>query len=291
MKVIRTDAELRLNEVLKALQNARTDWHAHLYRIGLLGRDSTDELLKSVCLPVFTNHFKDADVFLFCCGDGDAVVLGKNLPSTTCRAIATRLAPAELAENFATPFHLDNETEWTAIRALCEDYIAKTAQHPSPDTPLTLATDPKFETQRKLLEIGFAERDKRKKPCVLLIEDDPMSLHMARKALEGPVTIETAPDAATARNAYMAHIPDIVFLDIDLPDASGHDLLGEFLAIDPKAFVVMLSGNSFPDSIQRSLKLGAKGFIGKPFTRAKLLAYVNQTACGARALASNSLSL
>ena len=104
-----------------------------------------------------------------------------------------------------------------------------------------------------------------------------MSLHLAKRALEKNFTIATAATAAEARVAYMASVPDIVFLDIGLPDATGHTLLTEFTALDNEAFIVMLSGNSFQTDIVKAMRCGAKGFVGKPFSRAKLLQYVAQS--------------
>jgi FixJ family two-component response regulator len=52
--------------------------------------------------------------------------------------------------------------------------------------------------------------------------------------------------------------------------------LEKIVYLDPQASVVMLSGNSFRDEIVKAMKQGAKGFVGKPFSRAKLLHYINQ---------------
>ncbi|MFZ2620784.1 MAG: response regulator, partial [Alphaproteobacteria bacterium] len=53
-------------------------------------------------------------------------------------------------------------------------------------------------------------------------------------------------------------------------------VLTNMLAVDNDSFVVMLSGNAFVDDIQKAMKAGAKGFVAKPFSRDKVLAYVEK---------------
>jgi two-component system chemotaxis response regulator CheY len=106
---------------------------------------------------------------------------------------------------------------------------------------------------------------------VLLVEDDPVSLHLTRKALGTECQVITAQNGMEARNAYVLNAPDLVFLDIGLPDVDGHKVLERLLALEPGAHVIMLSGNSYRQEIVKAVQAGAKGFIGKPFTREKLL--------------------
>ena len=73
---------------------------------------------------------------------------------------------------------------------------------------------------------------------------------------------------------YVTHAPDVLFLDIELPDITGHDVLQKVLEMDPDAFVIMLSGNGNKENIFKAMKTGAKGFVGKPFTKDKLLQYI-----------------
>jgi DNA-binding NarL/FixJ family response regulator len=48
------------------------------------------------------------------------------------------------------------------------------------------------------------------------------------------------------------------------------------LELDPDAYIVMLSGQGNRENILHSMQLGAKGFIGKPFTPEKLFSYVHK---------------
>jgi DNA-binding NtrC family response regulator len=55
---------------------------------------------------------------------------------------------------------------------------------------------------------------------------------------------------------------------------NGHVILQEIVSFDPDAFVVILSGNSFKENIIAALEDGAQGFVTKPFTKDKLLHYI-----------------
>lgn len=64
--------------------------------------------------------------------------------------------------------------------------------------------------------------------------------------------------------------PDLIFLDIELPDLNGIEILKRLKAQDPKVFVIMVSGESTIENVQNSLKNGAAGFIVKPFSAIKV---------------------
>ena len=101
-------------------------------------------------------------------------------------------------------------------------------------------------------------------------------MHLTKRVLEEDYTVITAADGASAKQAYLLHAPDVVFLDIGLPDINGHDVLKNIISADPTAYVVMLSANSSRTDILRAMQTGAKGFVGKPFSKAKLVQYITQ---------------
>ncbi len=82
--------------------------------------------------------------------------------------------------------------------------------------------------------------------------------------------------ATYALDKYTNIAPDILFLDINLPDVTGHELLEKILILDPDAYVIMLSGNCDRDNITQAISKGAKGFIAKPFTKDKLFQYIDR---------------
>lgn len=110
----------------------------------------------------------------------------------------------------------------------------------------------------------------REKPLLLLVEDDPFTLQLVRLALKDSFEIIAAETARQALAYYQRHLPDMVFQDIQLPDGNGINILEQVNIADPNAYVVMLSSHSQKEIIIDCQMKGAKGFIGKPFTRQRL---------------------
>ncbi len=106
---------------------------------------------------------------------------------------------------------------------------------------------------------------------VLLVEDDTVTRWMVSQALQDHCELVSAHSASNAFSVYSDVQPDTVFLDINLPDKSGYDVLGWILHNDPGANVVMFSGDDHIDNVAYALEQGAAGFIGKPFVKNQLL--------------------
>ncbi len=114
-------------------------------------------------------------------------------------------------------------------------------------------------------------RKARIKPLALLVEDDPFTLQLVKIAFKETFEIITAETARQALVYYQRHLPDIVFLDIQLPDGNGIHLLEQMTNADDNSHIVMLSSHSQKEKIIECLSNGAKGFIAKPFTRQRLI--------------------
>ena len=89
-------------------------------------------------------------------------------------------------------------------------------------------------------------------------------------------SVETAENAAGARNARAGSQPDLVLLDIWMPDTDGVTLLKEWSATGLLTMpVVMMSGHATIDTAVEATKIGAHSFLEKPITLQKLLKAVN----------------
>ncbi len=122
-----------------------------------------------------------------------------------------------------------------------------------------------------LLESFNQRRMERTIPGILVVEDDPFSQQLVANALRDGAEVSMASSGRQALQVMMKSVPDMIFLDIGLPDVTGLEILDEIFRIDPSAHVVMLSGNGSRDNIVGAMQKGAKGFIGKPFTVEKLI--------------------
>ncbi len=120
------------------------------------------------------------------------------------------------------------------------------------------------------------KRNKRNKAEFMIIEDDAFSRRLLENVIQKQYPLTALANADFAIATYATLAPDLLFLDINLPDVTGHELLEKIITIDPEAYVIMLSGNCDQSNIMQAMKLGAKGFIAKPFTRDKIFQYIER---------------
>jgi DNA-binding NarL/FixJ family response regulator len=100
---------------------------------------------------------------------------------------------------------------------------------------------------------------------VLVVDDHPSFRRFARRLLEaaGFTVVDEAEDGASALAAARALRPDVVLLDVLLPDASGIEL-AELLAAEPPAPLVVLTSSRSAADLEPSLgRSSARGFIAK----------------------------
>jgi len=120
-------------------------------------------------------------------------------------------------------------------------------------------------------------RSSRKSLEVMIVEDDPFSQKLVSNILNDHYSVHVTSDGYGALMSYVNFAPDVLFLDIGLPDIDGHEVLEKIFIIDPNAYVVMLSGNGDKENIMKAVTSGAKGFVGKPFTQEKLFQYIEKS--------------
>ncbi|GJD80088.1 DNA-binding response regulator [Methylobacterium gregans] len=110
-------------------------------------------------------------------------------------------------------------------------------------------------------------------PTVLVIDDEPPIRRLLRTGLstQGYAVVE-APNAAAALDLLGRQSPDLVILDLGLPDMRGHDLLRAIRAGHPGLPVVVLSSRDDEGGKVEALDLGADDYVTKPFGMAELLA-------------------
>jgi DNA-binding NarL/FixJ family response regulator len=101
---------------------------------------------------------------------------------------------------------------------------------------------------------------------VLLVDDHAVVRQGYRRLLERESDIRVVGEAGTGAEAYRAFcdlVPDVVVLDISLPDVSGIEAMRRMLAREPRARMLMFSMHEEPVFASRALKDGARGYISK----------------------------
>ena len=101
---------------------------------------------------------------------------------------------------------------------------------------------------------------------VLVIDDDPRVHAALRLRLGVEPDLQLVGDASTAAGGVelvRSARPDVVILDVDLPDQSGLDIISELHAAWSSARVVMLSVHDRPDLRERARSQGAAAYVGK----------------------------
>jgi DNA-binding NtrC family response regulator len=115
--------------------------------------------------------------------------------------------------------------------------------------------------------------------ATILVVDDELGIRALLSEIlsdEGH-TVELAENAAQARAARERFRPDLVLLDIWMPDVDGVTLLKEWASSGLLTMpVVMMSGHGTIDTAVEATKVGAQAFLEKPITLQKLLRAVEQ---------------
>jgi DNA-binding response OmpR family regulator len=125
-------------------------------------------------------------------------------------------------------------------------------------------------------------------PVRVLVADDEEDIRLlvclaVRKA--GCTVVADVADGAQALRAAREQRPDLVVLDVSMPEATGLEVC-EALRADPLTAgcrVLLLSAGASPDDIARGLAAGADAYLPKPFTVAGLVARVRELTAGASA--------
>jgi DNA-binding response OmpR family regulator len=106
---------------------------------------------------------------------------------------------------------------------------------------------------------------------ILVIDDDRavVRLLVARLGEEG-YTVLSALTSDEGLELVASFHPNLVLLDVGLPDMSGLEVLKRIREIDPAIAVIMVTGNTDPQLARDALELGALAYVDKPFDVAYL---------------------
>ncbi len=116
---------------------------------------------------------------------------------------------------------------------------------------------------------------------VLLIEDEPNIIEAIRFILSRDGwSVDVHSDGQTAMEAIRTRAPDVIILDVMLPNKSGYDILSELRGDETHADVpvLMLTARGQKKDRELATRLGASRFMTKPFSNGEILSAVSELA-------------
>lgn len=118
---------------------------------------------------------------------------------------------------------------------------------------------------------------------VLLVDDHPLVLEGIRAIIETFSHIEVVGAAASAAEALIIAgrvEPDVVMMDINMPDLNGMDAIELFKEQHPKTRLLMLSMHDSREYISTSVMYGASGYVLKDVSTSEIIAAIEAVAAG-----------
>jgi PAS domain S-box-containing protein len=147
----------------------------------------------------------------------------------------------------------------------------------------------------RTLPAGAREANGALKGTVLYVEDNPSNLRLIERimARRPGVTLLSAMQGGIGVELARSRRPDLIFLDMHLPDISGAEVLHRLRAQPETANipVAILSADATERQIERQLAAGARAYLTKPLNVAELLALVDETLAARRANAGDATNV
>jgi DNA-binding NarL/FixJ family response regulator len=118
---------------------------------------------------------------------------------------------------------------------------------------------------------------------LLLVDDHPLFLDGVRAALSASEGLEVVGEAHSVAEALAlaeSVAPDVVLMDLNLPDGSGVDATRQLLAAHPEVRVLVITMAADDDAVVAAMRAGARGYVVKGAGRAELVQAVTTVAGG-----------
>lgn len=122
-------------------------------------------------------------------------------------------------------------------------------------------------------ELTFFQSGAVSQPLNALVVDDTLAVRLYLKQILQTLGIKQvfeAADGASAEVIFAQEQPQLVFLDIQLPDINGKVLLERFHRSEQHSHIFMISAYSGVENLKAAVAGGAKAFVVKPFTAERI---------------------
>ncbi len=114
----------------------------------------------------------------------------------------------------------------------------------------------------------------KRKSLIYIVEDDEGIQEVYEGAFEDAYDIRIFGTGADFFNAFSEQFPDLILLDVMLPDMDGYAILTKIRAVNERLPVIIVSAKTDEISFVKGLNKGADDYMGKPFSILELMARV-----------------
>ncbi len=113
---------------------------------------------------------------------------------------------------------------------------------------------------------------------ILCVEDNPQNMRLVRKLLRRNYTVLEAEDGLTGLRIAEEELPDLILMDINLPDIDGTEVTRRIKAQDHLAHIpiIALTANAMYGDEEKYIAAGCDGYIAKPVMRANLYSAIEK---------------
>jgi DNA-binding NtrC family response regulator len=138
--------------------------------------------------------------------------------------------------------------------------------------PFALSADQVNQCRLQLAQYRkmLAQNGGRTRLHTLVVEDQAFSRGLLYEILHHACSVSVAVNAREGWKLYFEEAPDVVFLDIGLPEISGHALADKIKELDPQSYIVMVTGSQDVADVQIARNNRVDGFIVKPFNKKQI---------------------
>ena len=123
----------------------------------------------------------------------------------------------------------------------------------------------------------MADRRKISRPQILAVDNAMMFLSTLKRLLEGePYELCCETSGENALKFLESNRPDLILLDIEMPDMDGYELAQKIKRIGQTAPILFITANSDKEYVDKAKQAGASGLLVKPLRRAQLMEKIKE---------------
>ena len=115
------------------------------------------------------------------------------------------------------------------------------------------------------------------KPTILICDDEEGVRESFKLILEDRYQLHLVNNGIEALDALKTLKPDLMLLDIKMPKMHGMEILKAVKKIQPSLPVIIVTGYQSDEMAQEAMRLGAAGYLSKPFSSNALISAIKQT--------------